>query len=145
MYCKSIGCANTTEHSNHPDFCIDCSPIPLNGDRRKNHTTAYAVAMANQETQQTSSGGDNDYWLIPVPHPKRLEPYVAEAEDIIEALEMNFQEGEAFKAIIRKCKLRMGDGKPGDTELRNAEKVAHFGQRMVAMETHQLTPPHELH
>lgn len=85
-----------------------------------------------------SSGGDNDYWLIPVPHPKRLEPYTAEAEDIIEALGMSFQEGEAFKAIIRKCKARMGQGKPGDTALRNAEKVAHFGARMVAIETRAL-------
>ena len=83
----------------------------------------------------TSSGTDNDYWLIFVKNPKRLDPYTAEAEDLIEALDMSFQEGEAFKALIRKCKARMGDGKPGDDPLRNAEKVAHYGTRMVAIET----------
>lgn len=83
---------------------------------------------------QTSSGGDNNYWLLSIKNPKRLDPYVCECEDIIEALEMSFQEGEAFKAIWRKCGDRLGNGKPGDTPLRNAEKVAHFGARMVAIE-----------
>lgn len=81
------------------------------------------------------SGGNNDYWLVDIPKPKRLKPYRAECEDIIEALGMNFQEGEAFKAIWRKAADRLGNGKPGDTALRNAEKVEHFGSRMVAMES----------
>lgn len=83
-----------------------------------------------------SSGGDNDYWLLHIAQPKRkeLKPYTVECEDIIEAFEMTFQEGEAFKALWRKCNARLGNGKPGDTPLRNAEKVAHFGQRMLAIE-----------
>ncbi|WP_230712571.1 hypothetical protein [Marinobacter shengliensis] len=89
---------------------------------------------SQQEETRESSGGDNDYWLLHIPNPKRLEPYTVECEDIIEAMEMTFQEGEAFKALFRKCKIRMGDGKPGDSELRCSEKVAHFGQRMVVMD-----------
>jgi len=88
-----------------------------------------------------SSGGDNDYWLLHIPNPKRLVPYVVECEDIIEAMEMTFQEGEAFKALFRKCKIRMGNGKPGDSELRCSQKVAHFGKRMVAMDERKLVRP----
>ena len=81
-----------------------------------------------------SSGTDNNYWLLNIRNPKRLSPYNVECEDIIEAMNMSFQEGEAFKAIWRKAGQRMGNGKPGNTALRDAEKVAHFGRRMVAME-----------
>lgn len=80
-----------------------------------------------------SSGGNNDYYVLNVANPKRLDPYIAECEDLIETMQMTFQEGEAFKAIWRKCMLRLGFGKPDDSELRNAEKVKHFGQRMLAM------------
>lgn len=124
--CKHIGCSNTAAEPY--DYCVDCF---IKG-------TNTPVAPAKPAPKDTSSGGDNDYWLIPIPHPKRLEPCTVETEDIIEALGMSFQEGEAFKAIIRKCKLRMGEGKPGDTEIRNAEKVAHFGGRMVAIEQRKL-------
>lgn len=86
----------------------------------------------------TSSGGNNDYWVLKIDKPKRLQPYTCECEDIIEAFEMTFQEGEAFKAIWRKCADRLGNGKPGDNPLRNAEKVYHFGGRMVAMEQKKL-------
>lgn len=85
--------------------------------------------MANE----TSSGGDNDYWLISIEQPKRLTPYYAECEDIIEAMQMTFQEGEAFKAIWRKCMTRLGNGKPNDTEKRNAEKALYYSARMLVM------------
>jgi hypothetical protein len=81
-----------------------------------------------------SSGGDNDYWIAKVTDPKRLQPYQAECEDLIELFQMTFQEGEAFKALWRKGQMRIGNGKPGDSHLRNAEKVSHFGNRMVAIE-----------
>ena len=84
--------------------------------------------------KQESSGGDNDYWIARIDNPKRLEPYSAECEDLIELFQMTFQEGEAFKALWRKGQMRIGNGKPGDTLLRNSEKVFHFAGRMVAME-----------
>ena len=86
------------------------------------------------QQKQESSGGDNDYWIARINSPKRLEPYSAECEDLIELFQMTFQEGEAFKALWRKGQMRIGNGKPGDTLLRNSEKVYHFGGRMVAME-----------
>lgn len=93
-----------------------------------------AVYFPNYESTLESSGGDNNYWLLEIKDPKRLEPYIVECEDIIEALEMTFQEGEAFKAIWRKAGQRVGNGKPGNNALRDAEKVAHFGKRMVVIE-----------
>lgn len=98
-----------------------------------NHSDDCPVVKAAGRSGE-SSGGDNDYWVATVTNPKRLEPYQAECEDLIELFQMTFQEGEAFKALWRKGQLRIGNGKPGDTLLRNSEKAYHYSGRMVAME-----------
>jgi len=82
------------------------------------------------EPVEQSSGGDNDYWVVDIVNPKRLPPCRVECEDVARALGMTFGEGEAFKAIWRGCAARMGNGKPGDTAMRNAEKVVHYGEYM---------------
>ena len=87
--------------------------------------------MPNKEL---SSGGDNDYYLVKIENPKRLPPYVAECEDLIEAFGFTFAEGNAFKALWRIGAERLGKGKTFDSYLRNAEKVSYSGQRMVALE-----------
>lgn len=87
-----------------------------------------------------NSGGDVNYYRVEVTHPKRAEPYVAECEDIIAALGMDFFEGEAFKAAWRKAAQRtLGIGKAGNTALRDAEKMAHYGARCLAIEQHRRT------
>jgi len=98
--------------------------------------TAFSIpgSASPVKSPETSSGGDNDYWVAEITDPKRLTPYKAECEDLIELFQMSFQEGEAFKALWRNGQMRIGKGKPDDSHLRNAEKVAHFGARMVAME-----------
>jgi hypothetical protein len=83
------------------------------------------------------TGKDVNYYLVEVKEPKRatLSPYVAEAEDIIEALGMTFAEGCAFKAIWRSCAARtLGIKKPGLDEqgIYDAEKIAYYGQRILA-------------
>ena len=83
---------------------------------------------------EQSSGGDNDYWVATITEPKRLEPYRAECEDLIEHFQFSFAEGNAFKALWRMGMDRAAEGKPGDTPLRNAQKVAYYGQRMVVKE-----------
>lgn len=122
--CKMIGCREPSE--SFQDYCY-------------HHCQMFEVEEASSgrssdSNKDVSSGGDNDYWVAPITHPKRLVPYVAECEDIIEYFQMSFQEGEAFKALWRKGQARLGNGKPGDTPLRNAQKVAHYGARMTAME-----------
>ncbi len=127
MYlCKAISCTQSVV--GNEDYCPPCINKTAANDSATNFQTETGTVL------QTSSGGDNDYWLAKILHPKRLEPYDAECEDLIEHFEMSFQEGEAFKALWRKGQLRIGNGKPGDTHIRNAEKVKHFGSRMEAME-----------
>lgn len=74
------------------------------------------------------SGGFVNYYLVQVLHPQRVEqpPYQAECEDIIRALNMTFDEGCEFKAIWRTAAARLGNGKPGQKELYDAEKRVHY-------------------
>lgn len=82
------------------------------------------------------TGKDVSYYLVEIAAPKRLDPYTAECEDIIEALNMTFAEGCAFKAIWRKCAARtLGLAKAGyKGGLYDAEKTQYYGARMVAVE-----------
>ncbi len=79
------------------------------------------------------TGGSSDYYKVSVRNPTTLsEPYEAECNDIIEALQMNFAEGNAFKAIWRKAKARQGVKKKGyDNGVYDSEKVIFFGERML--------------
>jgi len=131
--CKTIGCSNEVSPSHNLDYCPKCCNPGNKAFSYSEQETTVDVKPVSE-----SSGGDNEYWLLHIADPKRLDPYTVECEDIIEALEMTFQEGEAFKALFRKCKIRLGDGKPGDTELRCSEKVEHFGNRMLVMDRRKL-------
>lgn len=130
--CKSIGCSATAMHPMSDDHCRTCYAEIIATSKEE------ASGLFRESVENASSGGDNHYWVAYIKHPKRLVPYCAECEDLIEHFEMSFQEGEAFKALWRKGQARIGNGKPGDTPLRNAQKVQHFGGRMVAMEERKL-------
>lgn len=82
------------------------------------------------------SGGFNNYYLVEVKHPQRenQEPYMAECEDIIQALGMTFDEGCAFKALWRNAAARMGNGKPGNKAVYDAEKMVHYTNRILNKE-----------
>lgn len=84
-------------------------------------------------SEQKLTGGRVNYYLAFVSHPQRedQEPYQAECEDIIEALEMSFDEACAFKAIWRSAAARRGTGKPGHKALYDAEKIVHYGGRLI--------------
>lgn len=91
-----------------------------------------SVYMENHDHEYT--GGSVSYYKVQVAVPlSGGAPYVAECNDIIEALGMNYAEGNAFKAIWRMCAARtLGKQKKGYTDgLYDAEKVAFFGARMV--------------
>lgn len=84
------------------------------------------------------TGKSVSYYSVDVLAPinKDADPYTAECIDIIEALGMDYAEGNAFKAIWRKCAARtLGKQKRGYTDgLYDAEKVEFYGGRMVALE-----------
>ncbi len=84
------------------------------------------------------TGGSVSYYRVRIDNPTTHthDPYTAECNDIIEALGMNYAEGNAFKAIWRRAAARtLGKAKKGYTDgLYDAEKVEFFGRRMVMQE-----------
>lgn len=93
------------------------------------------VTASSKKPEYT--GGSVSYYCVNIPHPttKGRVPYVAECNDIIEALGMNYAEGNAFKALWRRAAARQGNAKRGYTDgLYDAEKVEFFGARLVAQE-----------
>lgn len=92
--------------------------------------------LATPELEHT--GGSVSYYQIPVRNPTtpNRPAYIAECNDIIEALGMNYAEGNAFKAIWRKAAARKGLMKKGyDDDLYDSEKVVFFGERLVTQAT----------
>ena len=80
------------------------------------------------------TGGSVSYYKVNIDYPTTGGiPYVAECNDIIEALGMNYAEGNAFKAIWRSCAARnLGLSKDGYKDgVYDAEKVVFFGRRML--------------
>lgn len=95
-----------------------------------------SIELSNLELipEDILTGGSSAYYSVVVSKPTdpNKEKYSAECNDIIEALNMTFAEGNAFKAIWRTAAARQGNGKPGHTAKYDAEKVVFFGQRMLA-------------
>ena len=91
------------------------------------------VTLSNRKTDPTSGGGLTNYYLVSVKHPQREEhqSYIAECEDIIEALELNFDEANIFKEIWRTANARKGNAKQGQNDLRAAEKIYHYAGRIL--------------
>ena len=67
---------------------------------------------------QEYTGGKTSYYMVDVISPvdERSDPYTAECQDIIEALGMDFNEGNAFKALWRRAAARLGKSKRGYTD-----------------------------
>ena len=84
--------------------------------------------------KNTLAGGVSNWYTLDVLSTQGKANYTAVCDDIILALNMSFQEGEVFKAVWRKAAARMGNGKPGNTALYNAQKVTHYGKIMVLNE-----------
>lgn len=95
-----------------------------------------AAAFTRAETAPLTGGKlkGNHYYRVDVAEPisPEVQPYTAECADIIEALGMTFNEGEAFKALWRLAAARQGRGKPGAAPQYDADKVAHYGARVAA-------------
>ncbi len=85
-------------------------------------------------TQPTKelTGGLVNYYLVDIPYPQReTQPaYIAECEDIIEALQLNPDEANIFKEIWRSANARLNNGKQGHKPLYGAEKILHYAKRI---------------
>lgn len=100
------------------------------------------MALLDNVVSVEKTGGNVNYYLVDIVDPKRLEPYRAECEDIIEALGMTFAEGCLFKAIWRSCAARTlslhkeGQDKAG---IYDAEKAVYYAARVLAVRKGSLT------
>lgn len=104
----------------------DICPAP------RNPLDNHRVLVDPQRAEEPLSGGSVDYYKLQIDKPASgAEPYTAECNDLIEALQMTYAEGNAFKAIWRHALARRGVGKKGNTMLYEAEKVEFFAQRLV--------------
>ena len=105
------------------------SPLVLlnTGDETVSTTTTLGQVL------EEYTGSSSNYYKVFVKNPTTLpSPYEAECNDLIEALQMTFAEGNAFKGIWRKAKARQGVKKKGyDNGVYDSEKVVFFGERML--------------
>ena len=93
----------------------------------------YGAIHSHPPRQAT--GGFVSYYLATVAYPQRdVEPYQAECEDIIQALNMTFDEGCEFKAIWRTAAARLGSTKSGHDAVYDAEKRTHYANRALLWE-----------
>lgn len=85
-----------------------------------------------------NSGLRVNYYLAEIEHPQREDQkaYTAECEDIIDALNMTFDEANIFKEIWRTANARTNQkGKAGNTPVRAAEKLLHYAKRIYRKAT----------
>jgi hypothetical protein len=108
-----------------PVPCPGTTFVDTNEDRRQHE---------RREFKEENSGGNVNYYCVPIDNPKRPErkPYVFEVEDLIEALNMTFHEGTVLKSLVRSCVEReLGMRKVGADYIRDAEKMIHSSQETL--------------
>ena len=117
--------------------CHICDPV--NTPVSKGFVTSCVkckLFLCDCKQENKLSGGVSNWYTLSVMSTQDADNYTAVCDDIILALGMTFQEGEVFKATWRKAAARMGNGKPGNTALYNAQKITHYGKIMELEEIH---------
>jgi hypothetical protein len=93
-------------------------------------TTYFDIPICTQPI----TGGSSDYYKLRIDKPTSGgEPYIAECNDIIEALQMTYAEGNVLKAVWRHALARRGIGKQGNTLQYEADKTEFFGRRLAEL------------
>lgn len=118
----------------HTDDGTSAPFYTVEGETSGRRVCFYSDFLEPYVEAKELTGDSSAYYSVVVSKPTdpNKEKYSAECNDIIEALNMTFAEGNAFKAIWRTAAARQGNGKPGHTAKYDAEKVVFFGQRMLA-------------
>ena len=129
----------TGEHRRIEDITSDPHGLRLRppGEPLRGVPATAPLARFAETVAAPSGGGKlagDHYYRVTVAAPisPELDPYTAECADIIEALNMTFNEGENFKAIWRLAAARQGRGKVGNKPQYDADKAAHYGARVAA-------------
>lgn len=90
-----------------------------------------------KEEEGEYTGLSSSYYRVKIDRPTTSTnlPYTAECNDIIEALGMDYAEGNIFKALWRRAAARtLGKHKRGNNGLYDAEKMVFFSQRVLDRE-----------
>lgn len=93
--------------------------------------------VPQQERKPEDSGSHCEYYHCPVDRPQNPNqkvPYIANCEDIIQALGLTFDEGCEFKSLWRRGRARQGFLKAETTAVRDAAKAVHYAKRVLAFE-----------
>lgn len=87
--------------------------------------------MSDKETVE-GSGFSCSYYEVIVTYPRdeNSQCYKAECEDIATYLNLTHQEAAIFSEIWRVANSRQGKKKSGNTNLRSAEKILFYAQRI---------------
>lgn len=98
--------------------------------------TTYKFWESARVAQPENSGAHAEYYELTIQRPKSGgAAYKAECQDIIEALKMDFNEGNAFKALWRRAAGRLGNVKKGNEDpLYDAQKIKFYGTRILEQE-----------
>ena len=117
---------------NHPSGCgpsgfaAECLAVAP-----AKHYTRAAFATVKVEVKQ-DNGSNGSYYEVDCVSHKDGREYMAECQDIIDALQMTFNEGNTFKSLWRLAAARLGKVKgEGGKELYDAQKVEFYGKRVL--------------
>ena len=85
--------------------------------------------------------GLTHYYAVAVKQPMNgdVAPYIAECGDIIEALNLTFNEGNVLKALWRSARARQGAGKEGTPVAYDLDKLVHYAERTREQNLRALT------
>ena len=105
------------------------------------HSYQDNIGKTNPANSIENSGGPCSYYVVKIDSPlptKGQEPYLAECGDIIEALGMDWNEANEFKAIWRTAAARTLDKQKANNDaLRDTEKRVFFSQRSLDLLRHK--------
>jgi hypothetical protein len=92
-----------------------------------------ATVSKNEVKPPEYTGGSSSYYSVEIKRPTTpgRAPYIAECNDIIEALEMDFADGNIFKALWRIAAAKQGKEKQGHNEQYDREKIHFFNDRKL--------------
>lgn len=118
--------------------CINAAGLEMD-DREYNKPLVEVVAVKTEEALPVTpeyTGGSSSYYKVEVSNPvSNGDPYTVECQDVIEALDMSFSEGNIFKAVWRICAAKKGKAKKGyEDSVYDLEKIIFFAQRELQIE-----------
>ena len=117
---------------NHPSGCglASFAAECLSVAPAKYHTPVSKTPAKVEVNKDNGSNGS--YYEVDCVSHKDGREYMVECQDIIDALQMTFNEGNTFKSLWRLAAARLGKVKgDGGKELYDAQKVEFYGKRVL--------------